>query len=103
MVSWLEVGVSSLEMSMECGVVSLYGLCRSESLGKRVGVVVKWGLSFGAEIWGKEVERWKEKVGLVVAQAMISNVFVYVCTYAYVCVCVAPVSLSLLLKVYERE
>ena len=103
MVSWLEVGVSSLEMSMECGVVSLYGLCRSESLGKRVGVVVKWGLSFGDEIWGKEVERWKEKVGLVVAQAMISNVFVYVCTYVYVCVCVAPVSLSLLLEVYERE
>lgn len=72
MVCWLEVGVSSLEMSTECGVVSLYGLWRSESLGKRGGVVVKWGLSFGAEVWGKEVERWKEKVGLVVAQAMIS-------------------------------
>lgn len=95
MVCWLEVGVSSLEMSTECGVVSLYGLWRSESLGKRGGVVVKWGLSFGAEVWGKEVERWKEKVGLVVAQAMISNVFVYVCTYVCVCVCVAPVSLSL--------
>lgn len=95
--------MSSLEMSMECGVVSLYGLCRSESLGKRGGVVVKWGLSFGAEVWGKEVERWKEKVGLVVAQAMISNVFVYVFTYVCVCVCVAPVPLSLLLEVYERE
>ena len=103
MVSWLEVGVSSLEMSMECGVVSLYGLCRSESLGKRGGVVVKWGLSFGAEVWGKEVERWKEKVGLVVAQAMVSNVFVYVCTYVCVCVCVAPVSLSFAGEVYERE
>lgn len=50
MVCWLEVGVSSLETSMECGVVSLYGLWRSESLGKRGGVVVKWGLSFGAEV-----------------------------------------------------
>lgn len=96
MVCWLEVGVSSLETSMECGVVSLYGLWRSESLGKRGGVAVKWGLSFGAEVWGKEDERWKEKVGLVVAQAMISNVFGYVCTYVCVCVCVAPVSLSLL-------
>lgn len=36
---------------------------RKGGLGNRV-------LDFGWECWGKVVERWKEKVGLVVAQAM---------------------------------
>jgi hypothetical protein len=31
---------------------------------------MKWGLGFGDEDCGKEVEMWKEKVGLVAAQAM---------------------------------
>lgn len=32
--------------------------------------LAKWVLDFGSEGWEKEVERWKEKFGLVAEQAM---------------------------------
>lgn len=70
---WSEVGLSSFETSMEfaMNLSGFRGLWGSESekagnLGRRV----KWVLDFGGEGWENGVEMWKEKVGLVVAEAM---------------------------------